>query len=225
MTIEEAREVIKQFRDRQGNSSDDIEAFDLVIEVLEQQPNDCISREDVKEQMLKYGFNAPDMTVTEFVEDLPSVIPSYNSIKTELKPCEDWRFYYNHGYAQAKRDLLCEDCVSRTELLARIDAERKHLLDLKMDGAEHIIVHHARRIIEDMLSVTTKAEWIPCSDPLNELPKDRMLYVTTKWEYVETLYWDMTEWSDGSIARNTIAYMDYYEPEPYTESNKESDAE
>ena len=115
--------------------------------------------------------------------------------------------------------------MSRTELLARIDAERKHLLDLKMDGAEHIIVHHARRIIEDMLSVTTKAEWIPCSDPLNELPKDRMLYVTTKWEYVETLYWDMTEWSDGSIARNTIAYMDYYEPEPYTESNKESDAE
>lgn len=48
----------------------------------------------------------------------------------------------------------CEDCISRTELLARIDAERKHLLDIKMDGAEHIIVHHARRIIEDMPSVT-----------------------------------------------------------------------
>ena len=47
-----------------------------------------------------------------------------------------------------------EDCISRTELLSRIDAERKHLLDLKMDGAEHIIVHHARRIIEDMPSVT-----------------------------------------------------------------------
>lgn len=46
------------------------------------------------------------------------------------------------------------DCISRTRLLARIDAERKHLLDIKMDGAEHIIVHHARRIIEDMPSVT-----------------------------------------------------------------------
>lgn len=48
----------------------------------------------------------------------------------------------------------CEDCISRQELLSRIDAERKHLLELKMDGAEHIIVHHARRIIEDMPSVT-----------------------------------------------------------------------
>ena len=52
----------------------------------------------------------------------------------------------------------CEDCISRTELLSRIDAERKHLLDLKMDGAEHIIVHHARRIIEEMPSVTPKTD-------------------------------------------------------------------
>lgn len=50
------------------------------------------------------------------------------------------------------------ELISRTELLSRIDAERKHLLDLKMDGAEHIIVHHARRIIEDMPSVIPKAE-------------------------------------------------------------------
>lgn len=47
-----------------------------------------------------------------------------------------------------------QDCISRTELLAKIDEERKHLLELKMDGAEHIIVHHARRIIEDMPPVT-----------------------------------------------------------------------
>lgn len=49
------------------------------------------------------------------------------------------------------------DLISRTELLERIDDERKHLLDLNMDGAEHIIVHHARRIIEDMPAVTPKA--------------------------------------------------------------------
>ena len=29
-----------------------------------------ISRKAVKEQMIKYGFHAPDMTVTEFVEDM-----------------------------------------------------------------------------------------------------------------------------------------------------------
>lgn len=56
-----------------------------------------------------------------------------------------------------------EDCISRTELLAKIDEERKHLLDLKMDGAEHIVVHHARRIIEDMPSATPqpkRGKWI-----------------------------------------------------------------
>ena len=57
----------------------------------------------------------------------------------------------------------CEDAISRTELLSRIDAERKHLLDLKMDGAEHIIVHHARRIIEETPPVTPQpkvGEWL-----------------------------------------------------------------
>lgn len=36
---------------------------------------DAVSRQVVKEQMLKYGFHASDMTVTEFVEDLPPVTP------------------------------------------------------------------------------------------------------------------------------------------------------
>lgn len=30
---------------------------------------DLVSREEVKERMIHYGFTAPDMTVTEFVED------------------------------------------------------------------------------------------------------------------------------------------------------------
>ena len=34
---------------------------------------DLTSRQMVKEQMIKYGFHAPDMTVTEFVDDLPPV--------------------------------------------------------------------------------------------------------------------------------------------------------
>lgn len=38
--------------------------------------DDLISRRIIKEQMLKYGFTAPDMTITEFVEDcLPSAQP------------------------------------------------------------------------------------------------------------------------------------------------------
>lgn len=34
ITNEEAREIIKQFRDRQGNSSEDVEAFDMAIKAL-----------------------------------------------------------------------------------------------------------------------------------------------------------------------------------------------
>lgn len=45
-------------------------------QLREQEPcEDAVSRRVVKEQMIKYGFLAPDMTVTEFVEDLPSVQP------------------------------------------------------------------------------------------------------------------------------------------------------
>lgn len=58
----------------------------------------------------------------------------------------------------------CEDAISRTELLSKIDAERKYLLNFKMDGAEHIIVHHARRIIEDMPPVTPQPKVGRCKD-------------------------------------------------------------
>jgi hypothetical protein len=44
---------------------------------IEQQPcGDCVKRKDVKSGMIKYGFLAPDMTVTEFVEQLPPVTPT-----------------------------------------------------------------------------------------------------------------------------------------------------
>lgn len=60
-------------------------------------------------------------------------------------------------------------------------------------------------------------QWIPCSDP-SEIPKDKMLWVThdNGYErYVEVLFWDMTEWSDK--VSDVVAYMPYYEPEPYKE--------
>ena len=48
---------------------------------------DAISRQKVKEQMIKYGFHAPDMTVTEFVEQLPPVTtqPCTDVISTKLR--------------------------------------------------------------------------------------------------------------------------------------------
>ena len=60
-------------------------ALDMAIKALEQEPlTDAVSRQVVKEQMIKYGFHAPDMTVTEFVEELPPVTPQP---KMEYKGC------------------------------------------------------------------------------------------------------------------------------------------
>ena len=63
----------------------DIEAIGIAIDALNKQPcEDCISRKVVKEQMIKYGFKASDMTVTEFVEDcLPSITPKADKEKEE----------------------------------------------------------------------------------------------------------------------------------------------
>ena len=58
--------------------------------------NDLISRQVVKEQMIKYGFHAPDMTVTEFVEDLPSS-PDHDG-------CKDCRWEYQY------ENIPCMQC-------------------------------------------------------------------------------------------------------------------
>ena len=88
------------------------EAFKMAISALEQEPcdtstdepmtmvyptifcDDAISREAVRQGMLKYGFTAPDMTVHEFVEDeLPSVQPSrkghWELLANELYMCSE----------------------------------------------------------------------------------------------------------------------------------------
>ena len=68
---------------------------------------------------------------------------------TQKESGDLWKYIY-----LLEKQQPCEDCISREALLAKIDEERKHLLDLKMDGAEHIVVHHARQIIEEMPPVT-----------------------------------------------------------------------
>ena len=62
-------------------------------------------------------------------------------------------------------------------------------------------------------------EWVPINSE-EDLPKDRKLWVTVKYcgaYRAMELCWDMTEWSDNLVAKYAIAYMDFYEPEPYKE--------
>ncbi len=66
---------------------------------------DCVSRADVKEQMLKYGFKAPDMTVTEFVEDcLSPVTPTSEDIKEA----------YDKGYEYGVKEWFEKRTKSQT---------------------------------------------------------------------------------------------------------------
>ena len=78
---------------------------------------------------------------------------AWNQVKHELES----------GFYHTEREELsavtpvekpCEDAISRQAVLDAIDNERKSLLDMGMKGAEHIVVHHARRIIEELPSVT-----------------------------------------------------------------------
>lgn len=91
------------------------------------------------------------------------------TVKEQIMKLQTYKMYEGEDTVYVERnDVLkaleqqsCDDYISRAKLLSRIDAERKHLLDLNMDGAEHVIVHHARRIIEDMPSVTPQQ---PCEE-------------------------------------------------------------
>lgn len=67
----------------QGNMGEQKEALNMAIKALKQQPcEDAVSKKNLKEQMIKYGFHAPDMTVTEFVEDLSPITPRTNLVET-----------------------------------------------------------------------------------------------------------------------------------------------
>ncbi len=70
----------------------------MIDELLEQQPcEDCISREAVMHILDEVGedFDTPREAIipidymADMISELPSVTPSYNSVNTELKSCND----------------------------------------------------------------------------------------------------------------------------------------
>ena len=87
------------------------------IGLLKEPCEDAVSRQSVKEGMIKYGFHAPDMTVTEFVEDeLPSVTPTRKKGKWIEEPncwlrCSCCNSHYPHTSINGvKGSNYCPNC-------------------------------------------------------------------------------------------------------------------
>lgn len=103
-------------------SPDDVRCMNEVIKAC----GNAISRQVIKEQIIKYGFHAPDMTVTEFVEDLPSIKPQ--EPKTGWIPIE-WKPFGKNGYPKPedeyKHFLTIDDKgeITIQEFLLTLDEE------------------------------------------------------------------------------------------------------
>ena len=68
---------------------------------------DCVSRQSVHDEMIRYEFHSSDMTITEFVEDvLPSVTPATKwTPVSESFPKED---IYDDGYVEPSETVLVQ---------------------------------------------------------------------------------------------------------------------
>ena len=80
---------------------------------------DLIDRAQVKESMLKYGFHAPDMTVTEFVEDELTTIDAVPVVR-----CRNCK--YHSGRIPGQPNIICfqmheDDFCSYGELKKEVE--------------------------------------------------------------------------------------------------------
>ena len=95
--------------------------------------SDYTDKAILKEQMIKYGFTAPDMTVTEFVEDIvPSAEPELQWIPCSERLPKEYGEYRITWTTSASKKRLIGD--SEFEVTSEWDAERyrfkgKWLLD------------------------------------------------------------------------------------------------
>lgn len=120
MTREEHIEQLKKLRSFHNGSYG--RSINKAIKALEQEPStDAVSRQAVKEQMIKYGFYAPDMTVTEFVEELPPVTPTrpkgqwleYNYPSNEYVYCSNCKEKFDTEYlylGESEYPNYCPHC-------------------------------------------------------------------------------------------------------------------
>lgn len=75
---------------------------------------DAVSRQSVKNRMIKYGFYAQDMTVTEFVEDVLQPVITHKKEDCEMS-AEEYRQRMIQAFHNAGADELIAVCVPPAE--------------------------------------------------------------------------------------------------------------
>lgn len=101
-------------------------------------------------------------------------------------------------------------------------------LDIAIDTARKYQMMQAdsnARLKDDMAAIRDKLNgmWIPVKDPINELPIEKPIWVTSRggrFLGVEQFYYTKSA-LDKLFVEDVIAYMDYVKPEPYQWWNKE----
>lgn len=137
--------------------------------------------------------------------------PSYNGVKSELKPCED--------------------CISREDILDAIEtwdkfgvnAEQK-LIRWQDHYVPYVHLDDVRNAIANMPSVTPKTRWIPCSERLPEKDENVLTYHRNEsfdYQYVSWIDDYSGKWAGfiGNLSDEVLAWMSL--PEGYKEEEGE----
>lgn len=182
----------------------------------EQEPcEDAISRQEVKEQMIKYGFHAPDMTVTEFVEDLPSVTAERTGHWVLLDECANSGYYCSNcqkklvkeGWSKTvKKIKYCPNCGAKMSKIPT-NSEKERKMKLIIDISEDVYTRLFDNGIQDNEIATDDigemAKALRCGTPLDNI-KAKIEQLPTKtrtnWngccpdiDYPEIEYVDVTK--------------------------------
>ena len=143
---------------------------------------------------------------------------------------------FNRAYAALKAEP-CEDAISKQSVLNKIEevcfSNEQKWVDFRVSQGSNGQRDFITNFIASSPLLTPKQkrlkwtkqktlEWIPVKDPYTELPKKDKLWITREergYRWVDTIYYDMTEWSD--YIWDVVAYAPYEEPEPYKEEDNE----